>query len=46
LSGLKLTVLLQIAAAEIKKITGGSLDYLINNAAFIEETRRNNNLDG
>jgi NAD(P)-dependent dehydrogenase (short-subunit alcohol dehydrogenase family) len=37
---------LQTAVAEVKKVTGGSLDYLVNNAAFMEETRRNNNLDG
>ncbi|KZP04396.1 hypothetical protein FIBSPDRAFT_941025 [Athelia psychrophila] len=37
---------LKIAAATMHKITGGSLDYLINNAAFIEATRNNNNLDG
>jgi len=37
---------LKIAAAEVNKITGGSLDYLINNAAFVEATRKNNNLDG
>ena len=42
----KLIVFIQIAAAEVKKVTGGSLDYLVNNAAFVEDTRRDNNLDG
>ncbi|KZP29917.1 NAD(P)-binding protein [Athelia psychrophila] len=37
---------LKIAAAAVQKITGGSLDYLINNGALIEADRRNNNLDG
>jgi len=37
---------LKNAAVEVKKVTGGSLDYLFNNAAFVEEIRRNNNLDG
>ncbi|KZP11088.1 NAD(P)-binding protein [Athelia psychrophila] len=37
---------LKIAAAAVHKITGGSLDYLINNAAFVEATRNNNTLDG
>ena len=37
---------LQIAAAKVKTVTGGSLDYLINNAAFVDATRKSNNLDG
>lgn len=37
---------LKAAAAETAKITGGSLDVLINNAAFVEKERRNLPLDG
>lgn len=37
---------LKAAAAEVKQVTGGSLDYLINNAAFVKGTRQDNNLDG
>ncbi|KAF7983093.1 hypothetical protein HWV62_24023 [Athelia sp. TMB] len=37
---------LKTAVSEVQKVTGGSLDYLINNAAFVEDTRRENNLDG
>ncbi|KAH7915682.1 hypothetical protein BJ138DRAFT_1097628 [Hygrophoropsis aurantiaca] len=36
---------LKVAAEEVSKVTGGSLDYLINNAAFIEYDRRRNTLD-
>ena len=32
---------LQAAATEVGKVTGGSLDYLINNAAYISEARGN-----
>ncbi|KZP29955.1 NAD(P)-binding protein [Athelia psychrophila] len=37
---------LKIAAAAVHRITGGSLDYLINNGAFYEPDRRGNSLDG
>lgn len=39
-------ICVQTAAAEVQKITGGTLDYLYNNAAWIEDTRKDNNLDG
>lgn len=35
----------QEAAAEVAKITGGTLDYLINNAAYIELQHRNHTFD-
>jgi len=37
---------LKEAAAEVAAITGGTLDYLINNAAFMGEERRGLTLDG
>jgi len=37
---------LKEAAAEVAAVTEGSLDYLINNAAFMEEERRGLTLDG
>ncbi|KZT04733.1 NAD(P)-binding protein [Laetiporus sulphureus 93-53] len=36
---------LKAAAEEVSKVTGGSLDYLINNAAYLEVERRNLLLD-
>lgn len=31
---------LKVAAAEVAKVTGGTLEYLINNAAFVQQDRR------
>ncbi|KAL6305096.1 short-chain dehydrogenases/reductase [Sparassis latifolia] len=36
---------LEAAAADIAKITGGSLDYLINNAAYVDDETREISLD-
>ncbi|KAJ8587792.1 NAD(P)-binding protein [Rhizopogon salebrosus TDB-379] len=36
---------LKLAAAEVSSIAGGSLDYLINNAAFVESAREGLTLD-
>ncbi|KAH7930465.1 NAD(P)-binding protein [Leucogyrophana mollusca] len=36
---------LKVAAEEVSKVTGGSLDHLINNAAFLQESTRGNTLD-
>lgn len=35
-----LTTCFQTAAAEVKKITGGRLDNLINNAAYVQDERK------
>ncbi|OBZ72809.1 putative oxidoreductase C24B10.20 [Grifola frondosa] len=36
---------LKAAAAEVAKVTGGSLDYLINNAAFVDDEKSGLTLD-
>ena len=38
-------IIVQAAAADVAKVTGGSLDYLINNAAYIELQNRNHTFD-
>lgn len=38
-------IVTQEAAVEVAKVTGGTLDYLINNGAYIELENRNRTFD-